>query len=298
MGGAETPEWLKSLPLAPVYYPTETEFADPIALISKIEDEAANFGICKVIPPIPKPSKKFVFHNLNRSLAKAPELGEIAKNQNPNVSPGSAVFTTRQQEVGSRRTRFPVHKQVWQSGELYTVDQFEAKSKLFSRSLLGGTKFDDPFPVEAKFWESVKENPIYVEYANDVPGSGFCSPLEDVSEGSAGWKLSKSPWNLQSIAKSPGSLTKFMPDEVPGVTSPMVYIGMLFSWFAWHVEDHELHSLNFLHAGSPKTWYSVPGSFASEFEEVVRIHGYGGHVDRIGNSDGSNLLNLHPDYCV
>ncbi|XP_043703739.1 probable lysine-specific demethylase ELF6 [Telopea speciosissima] len=70
-----------------------------------------------------------------------------------------------------------------------------------------------------------------------------------------------------------------MPDEVPGVTSPMVYTGMLFSWFAWHVEDHELHSLNFLHTGSPKTWYAVPGDYAFAFEEVVRGQGYGGNLD-------------------
>lgn len=26
-----------------------------------------------------------------------------------------------------------------------------------------------------------------------------------------------------------------------GVTEPMLYIGMLFSMFAWHVEDHYLY---------------------------------------------------------
>lgn len=62
----------------------------------------------------------------------------------------------------------------------------------------------------------------------------------------------------------------------------MVYIGMLFSWFAWHIEDHELHSLNFLHTGAPKTWYAVPGDRAAELEEVIRVHGYGGNPDRLG----------------
>ncbi|CAM8962132.1 unnamed protein product [Rhodiola kirilowii] len=61
----------------------------------------------------------------------------------------------------------------------------------------------------------------------------------------------------------------------------MVYIGMLFSWFAWHIEDHELHSLNFLHTGSPKTWYSVPGDYAFAFEEVIRTRAYGENVDRL-----------------
>jgi hypothetical protein len=101
-------------------------------------------------------------------------------------------------------------------------------------------------------------------------------------QGTAGWKLSNSPWNLQVIPRASGSLTRFMPDDIPGVTSPMIYIGMLFSWFAWHVEDHELHSLNFLHTGSSKTWYSVPGNYAFAFEEVIRTEGYGGGIDQLG----------------
>lgn len=375
----DIPEWLKGLPLAPEFRPTDTEFADPIAYISKIEKEASAFGICKVIPPLPKPSKKYVVHNLNKSLSKCPELGLNANRDTSSTTSGEdegnvdggefrAVFTTRHQELGrsekkkiKREFGFQIlgaQKQVWQSGEVYTLEQFEAKSKNFARSQLGVVKELSPLVVEAMFWKRASEDPIYVEYANDVPGSAFgdpeghfhyfrrrrrrgkrtipdrnrrrnssykndgvgtsgnsadkspCHSVETRSaslltppskkitnsslfrpkdcsnagamEGSAGWNLSNSPWNLQVIARSPGSLTRFMPDDIPGVTSPMVYIGMLFSWFAWHVEDHELHSLNFLHTGSPKTWYAVPGDYAFNFEEVIRHHAYGGNTDRLG----------------
>jgi len=123
--------------------------------------------------------------------------------------------------------------------------------------------------------------------------------VEEGEKGS-GWRLSGSPWNLQAIARAPGSLTRFMPDDVPGVTSPMVYIGMLFSWFAWHVEDHELHSLNFLHTGAPKTWYAVPGDRASELEEVIRVHGYGGNPDRLASLAvlGEKTTLMSPDVLV
>ncbi|WOL09870.1 putative lysine-specific demethylase ELF6 [Canna indica] len=316
------PAWLKDLPLAPEYRPTETEFADPISFISRIEREAAAFGICKVIPPLPRPSKKFVLANLNRSLAaRSDHLASDPPSPRSTDSPAAvadAVFTTRHQELGARRGRpLPVQKQVWQSGEFYTPDQFEAKSKAFARAQLGGFKEVNPLLIETLFWKAAAEKPIYVEYANDVPGSGFGVPEEPFrynlhrrrkpkrgidrgtfqqpkrtctqtsgeqeGMGGSGWKLSNSPWNLQVIARSPGSLTRFMPDEVPGVTSPMVYIGMLFSWFAWHVEDHELHSLNFLHMGSPKTWYAVPGDYAATLEEIVRVQGYGGNMDRLAS---------------
>ncbi|XP_022863645.1 probable lysine-specific demethylase ELF6 [Olea europaea var. sylvestris] len=385
MKDVELPKWLKGLPMAPEFRPTDTEFADPIAYISKIEKEASAFGICKIIPPLPKPSKKYVLYNLNKSLSKCPELGSdlnlITKSKtdnadkgNHNVNESRAVFTTRHQELGSEKGRKEkgvgcqvsgAQKQVWQSGEVYTLEQFEAKSKNFAKGQFGMVKEVNPLIVEAMFWRVASgEKPVYVEYANDVPGSGFGEPvgslrhfyrhkrrrrrkrksfnrnnlgssdskddhvdalnsgsIDNVSdnqkdigscketasnslpsmqshqaesfsghkdlncigemEGTAGWKLSNSPWNLQVIARSAGSLTRFMPDDIPGVTSPMVYVGMLFSWFAWHVEDHELHSLNFLHMGAPKTWYAVPGDYAFNFEEVIRLYGYGGNTDRL-----------------
>ncbi|RRT69461.1 hypothetical protein B296_00005993, partial [Ensete ventricosum] len=49
----EVPPWLKSLPLAPEFHPTLQEFQDPIAYILKIEKEAAAYGICKIVPPLP-----------------------------------------------------------------------------------------------------------------------------------------------------------------------------------------------------------------------------------------------------
>jgi histone demethylase JARID1 len=36
------------------------------------------------------------------------------------------------------------------------------------------------------------------------------------------------------------------------------------------VEDHYAHSINYMHWGSPKTWYGVPGSQAEAFERVMR----------------------------
>ncbi|CAM0870755.1 unnamed protein product [Alopecurus aequalis] len=297
----EVPAWLRGLPRAPEYRPTESEFADPIAFLTRVERHAAAYGICKVIPPYHRPPRRHVFARLNRSL--------LASNSpDPSADPAAAVFTTRHQELGTpRRGRPPPHvlKQVWQSGERYTLDQFEAKSRAFSRTQLAGLPRDpapSPLAVESLFWKASADRPIYVEYANDVPGSGFGPSTQShlrkkrkrdrVAESTdgageekstVGWRLSSSPWNLQAIARAPGSLTRFMPDDVPGVTSPMVYIGMLFSWFAWHIEDHELHSLNFLHTGAPKTWYAVPGDRAAELEEAIRVHGYGGNPDRLAS---------------
>ncbi|BFI09737.1 protein MpREF6 [Marchantia polymorpha subsp. ruderalis] len=374
MGEMDIAPWLKTLPLAPEFRPTEAEFLDPMAYILKIEEEARMYGVCKIIPPYNKASKKTVAFHLNRSLAMSRDTLPSSKMHGPcpsmsrsmgglmagpqlvkqksssldvsaTDSSGKAKFDTRRQQVGwnPKKTRGVAHSQthklVWESGEKYTLEQFEQKAKQFSRQRLGTCKDVSPLSVETLFWKAAADKHSFpVEYANDIPGSAFAEPLDSSlslrgkkrkrgldepdqgfgmgfrgeeslpieespgadeeldgfdsirlaagsaegagdSGGSAGGKLANSAWNMRNVARSHGSLLRYMPDEVPGVTSPMVYIGMLFSWFAWHVEDHELHSLNYLHTGASKTWYAVPGDAAPALEEAVRVHGYGGQLN-------------------
>ncbi|KAL1323427.1 hypothetical protein HN51_033774 [Arachis hypogaea] len=274
-------QWLKSMPLAPEYRPTLTEFQDPIAYIFKIEKEASKYGICKIIPPFPPPPRKVAIANFTRSLTKPDE---------PNSKP---TFTTRQQQIGfcPRRPR-PVQRPVWQSGENYTFQEFEAKAKAFEKSYLkkhhlhhqghrkgggagGGSGGLGPLEVETLFWKATVDKPFSVEYANDMPGSAFSRKCREECAAA----LAESAWNMREISRANGSLLRFMKEEIPGVTSPMVYLAMLFSWFAWHVEDHDLHSLNYLHMGSGKTWYGVPRDAAVAFEDVVRVHGYGSEIN-------------------
>ena len=40
---------------------------------------------------------------------------------------------------------------------------------------------------------------------------------------------------------------------------PWMYCGQLFAAFCWHVEDHYLYSINYMHHGAPKTWCAPCG---------------------------------------
>ncbi|KAI4336265.1 hypothetical protein L6164_014811 [Bauhinia variegata] len=270
--------WLKSLPLAPEYRPTLAEFQDPISYIFKIEKEASKYGICKIVPPVPPSPKKTAIANLNRSLAAR------AASSDSSNSKSQPTFTTRQQQIGfcPRKPR-PVQRPVWQSGEYYTFQEFEAKARAFEKNYLkkctrkGGLS---PLEIETLYWKATVDKPFSVEYANDMPGSAFVSVNgKKCKEAGEGVTLGETAWNMRWVSRANGSLLRFMKEEIPGVTSPMVYVAMLFSWFAWHVEDHDLHSLNYLHMGAGKTWYGVPRDAAVAFEEVVRVHGYGGEIN-------------------
>lgn len=81
-----------------------------------------------------------------------------------------------------------------------------------------------------------------------------------------------SPYNINNLKKSPRSLLKAglcNGEHIGGVTTPWVYVGMLFASFCWHVEDCSVHSLNYNHCGSAKIWYVVPESDRPLFEEYA-----------------------------
>ncbi|KAE9459273.1 hypothetical protein C3L33_08815, partial [Rhododendron williamsianum] len=121
--------------------------------------------------------------------------------------------------------------------------------------------------LEKEFWHEIACGKTEsVEYACDVDGSAFSSSSKD--------QLGKSKWNLKKLSRLPKSILRLLETTIPGVTEPMLYIGMLFSMFAWHVEDHYLYSINYHHCGAAKTWYGIPGHAALDFEKVVREHVY------------------------
>ncbi|CAM0946835.1 unnamed protein product [Alopecurus aequalis] len=133
--------------------------------------------------------------------------------------------------------------------------------------------------VEKQFWEIVegKAGELEVMYGSDmdtsVYGSGFPrlgDPVPSSVDPEMWQKYCSSPWNLNNFPNLPGSVLRTVQDKIAGVMVPWLYIGMLFSSFCWHVEDHCFYSINYLHWGEPKCWYGVPGAEAAAFEQVMR----------------------------
>ena len=61
-------------------------------------------------------------------------------------------------------------------------------------------------------------------------------------------------------------------DQIRGVTQPYLYVGVWRSLFGWHKEDLDLSSINYLHTGAPKYWYTVDLDSNEDFEDLAKEH--------------------------
>ncbi|XP_053173678.1 lysine-specific demethylase 5C isoform X1 [Scomber japonicus] len=130
--------------------------------------------------------------------------------------------------------------------------------------------------VEREFWRLVSsiEEDVTVEYGADIHskefGSGF--PMNNGKRNLTKEEdeYARSGWNLNVMPVLEQSLLCHINGDISGMKVPWLYVGMVFSAFCWHIEDHWSYSINYLHWGEPKTWYGVPSVAAERLEEVMK----------------------------
>jgi hypothetical protein len=165
----------------------------------------------------------------------------------------------------------------YHDGKKYTLATYKDMADGFKRDYFGK---DIPEvteeQIESEYWRIVTtaDHDMRIEYGSELHstthGSGFptsgnaLNPLDSAT----GSVYTRSPWNLNNLNAC--SLLRYVKEDIPGVISPWVYVGMCFSTFCWHCEDHFLYSINYLWEGEPKMWYGVSGDEAEKFEEAMR----------------------------
>ncbi|KAI2602212.1 PLU-1-like protein [Hypoxylon sp. NC1633] len=169
----------------------------------------------------------------------------------------------------------------FEEGGLYSLRQFQEKAADFKQVYFENRLPSDPIlkyarpitedDVEREFWRLVAstEETVEVEYGADIHctthGSGFPTAERNPCD-----PYSTDPWNLNVMPLHSESLFRHIKSDISGMTVPWVYVGMIFSTFCWHNEDHFAYSINYQHFGATKTWYGIPAADTEKFENAMR----------------------------
>ncbi|RXG51210.1 putative lysine-specific demethylase 4B [Armadillidium vulgare] len=131
-----------------------------------------------------------------------------------------------------------------------TVNEFEALANSPRYKTPKNTSYED---LERKYWKNISYvSPIY---GADVSGSVSDPDLKE--------------WNINKL----GSILDYVNEDygisIDGVNTAYLYFGMWKTTFAWHTEDMDLYSINYLHFGAPKHWYAIPPEHGRRLERLA-----------------------------
>lgn len=240
----ETTRVVSQVPEAPVFRPSAAEFEDPLAYITSIQGQAAQFGIAKIIPPTGWANPDLELDVQSRFITKRQSVHALQEGQ-----PFKEGGTYNQAEY---------HKY---------ADMFSATFMKTHPELMAArrTMSADDYArlLEQSYWdivERVSNEQVVVDYANDID-------TEKVGSAFGKWA---GRWDMTRLMSEPQSALSDLGYSVEGLTHPWLYFGALFATFCWHTEDHFLCSMNYMHTGASKTWYGVLGSGVRKFEEIMQ----------------------------
>lgn len=155
--------------------------------------------------------------------------------------------------------------------DLSTVKAENEQFRGITRPIPGTSYTISEDEIEREYWRLVHspQEAVEVEYGADIHSTTHGSALPTLETHPEN-PYSKDSWNLNNLPITSGSLLRYIKSDISGMTVPWIYVGMMFSTFCWHNEDHFTYSVNYQHWGETKTWYGVPGADAEKFEEAMR----------------------------
>lgn len=220
------------------------------------DDDGPTLALAKTSPPTPEspadktedatPEPAFGRQPASKPPPPSSRAAEETPGPEPDA-PGRQPKKSAAALLGRRKTA----KERQEDRELADEAAFEG----FDYRMLDADQFTPErcAELERAYWRTLTYNsPLY---GADMPGSLF----ED----------STTSWNVSRLE----NLLDCLGKKLPGVNTAYLYLGMWKSTFSWHLEDMDLYSINYIHFGAPKQWYSISRPDKIKFEQVMRSRG-------------------------
>lgn len=215
----------------PVFRPSMLEFNDFSKYIDKVEANGAHkIGLAKIIPPV-----EWVARRKGYNEFESHESNMLIQN--------------------------PISQQVEGKEGIYTQYNIQQKhlcvseyAALSRTSRYATPKHRDWSELERKYWRLLSFIPPI--YGADISGS-----LTDADQPA---------FNINKLGTILDDIEGEYNLKILGVNTAYLYFGMWKTSFAWHTEDMDLYSINYLHFGAPKSWYVVPPEHSQRLERLAQ----------------------------
>jgi len=157
----------------------------------------------------------------------------------------------------------PIEQQVEGRNGIYQAYNIERKKMTVHKffNLAHSEKYMTPEyfdydDLERKYWKNISYTaPIY---GADLEGSLYDEDCEE--------------FNITKLNTCLDMVCREYDIKIQGVNTPYLYFGMYKATFAWHTEDMDLYSINYLHFGAPKSWYAIPPEYGFKFETLLKSY--------------------------
>ncbi|KAF0306787.1 putative lysine-specific demethylase 4B [Amphibalanus amphitrite] len=107
--------------------------------------------------------------------------------------------------------------------------------------------------LERRYWKNIT-------YVSPIYGADVCGSLTDPD---------CDVWNINKLRTVLDYVEEDYGISIAGVNTAYLYFGMWKTTFAWHTEDMDLYSINYLHYGAPKSWYAIPPEHGRRLERLA-----------------------------
>ncbi|CAI9728298.1 lysine-specific demethylase 4C-like [Octopus vulgaris] len=131
------------------------------------------------------------------------------------------------------------------------VKEFE---KLANSDRYHTPRHSDYEELERKYWKNITF--VAPVYGADISGSLYDEDQDY--------------WNINRLGTILDHVNEDYGIKIEGVNTAYLYFGMWKTTFAWHTEDMDLYSINYIHYGAPKSWYAIPPEHGRRLERLAQ----------------------------
>uniref|UniRef100_A0A8D2DYS4 [histone H3]-trimethyl-L-lysine(9) demethylase n=1 Tax=Sciurus vulgaris TaxID=55149 RepID=A0A8D2DYS4_SCIVU len=229
-----------------------------LAIMEVVEADSPPNPSCKIMTFRPSMEE---FREFNKYLAYMESKGAHRAGLAKVIPPKEWKPRQCYDDIDNLLIPAPIQQMVTGQSGLFTQYNIQKKAMTVKefRQLANSGKYCTPRyldyeDLERKYWKNLTfVAPIY---GADINGSIY-------DEGVDEWNIARLNTVLDVVEEECGI-------SIEGVNTPYLYFGMWKTTFAWHTEDMDLYSINYLHFGEPKSWYAIPPEHGKRLERLAQ----------------------------